>query len=454
VQHLLRQQFFNQNQFLLDYHSASQLGSILLLWVTQMPLALGLILLFLLIISACLSGAEVAFFSLTPKEVNKLKTKTDGAYKRIARLLEDPKTLLASLLICNSFVNIGIIIVSNFLIDSLMPPLVIPIIEFLIKVVVVTALLVLFAEVLPKVWAKQDNIRFAYSVAWLVDGVSTVFGGMSRWMVGISDRFEKRLGHKSQSASIEELGHAIDITTGGDTTDEEKNILKGIIKFGNISVKQIMRSRLDVSGIENDISFSELRQKVTELHYSRIPVFRETMDEVVGIVFTKDLLPHLEKGDDFEWQKLIRQPFFVHEQKPIEDLLKDFQAKRSHFAVVVDEFGGTSGIVTLEDVMEEVIGDIKDEFDEDESGVKKVDDNTFIFDGKTNINDACRFMALGSETFELVRGGADSLAGLVLEIKGDIPKVGEVIQQGDFEFTVLNIERNRLEKIKVIIKRN
>ncbi len=420
----------------------------------QLPVLLGVLLLFLLAISACVSGAEVAFFSLSLKEINKLKTKPDIAYRRIVRLLDKPKVLLASLLICNSFVNIGIIIISNALIEGMLPPAVnmYPFVGFFVKVVIVTVLLVLVVEVLPKVWAAQDNIRFAYSVAWLVEGVSKLFGGMSRWMVGFSDRFENYLGHKTQAASLEEFAHAIDITTNNDSSEDQRNILKGVIKFGNINVKQIMKSRLDVSGINEETNFGELKRQVTDLHYSRLPVFRETMDELVGMIFTKDLLPHLGEADDFDWKKLMRQPYFVHEQKPIEDLLKEFQSKRIHFAVVVDEFGGTSGVVTLEDIMEEVIGDIKDEFDEDEGGAKKLDDSTYIFDGKTMINDVCKMMHLSGDTFDAVRGESDSLAGLVLEIAGDIPKMGAIILQGDFEFTVMSINKNRLERIKLAIK--
>ena len=412
------------------------------------------LLIILLLISFFVSGAEVAFFSLSYKDVNMLKTKQQPGYKRIVDLLEEPKTLLASLLIANSFVNIAIIIISNFVIEGLFefqPELLW--VEFLIKVLAVTFLLVLFGEVMPKVMATQNNIRFAKDAGALVETISYLFKGLSERLVQTSDFIEKRLAKKSgNSYSLEELDHAIDITTDSEASQKEKNILKGIVKFSNITAKQVMKARLDVSGIELSTTFAELIKKVEELHYSRLPVYKEDLDEVVGIIHTKDLLPHLNKPDDFEWQTLMRPPFFIHEQKMIEDLLQEFQAKRIHFAVVVDEFGGTSGIVTLEDIMEEIIGDIKDEFDEEDVDYNKVDDFNYIFDGKIMIHDVCRIMELPMETFDEVRGESESLAGLVLELAGEIPSRNEVVSSGDFEFTVLEIAKNRLQKIKVTIK--
>ncbi|WP_207491452.1 gliding motility-associated protein GldE [Aridibaculum aurantiacum] len=412
------------------------------------------LLLFFLVISFFVSGAEVAFFSLTYKDVNMLKTKQQRSYKRIVDLLEQPKTLLASLLIANSFVNIAIIIISNFVIDEM-----IPLnnqlwwVEFLIKVVTVTFLLVLFGEVMPKVMATQNNIRFAKDAGPLVETISYLFRGFSKRLVFTSDFIERKLAKKSSSSySLEELDHAIDITSETEASAKEKNILKGIVKFGNISAKQVMKARLDVSGLEYDTTFGDLVKKVEELHYSRLPVFKEDMDEVVGMIHTKDLLPFLDKPDDFDWHPIMRPPYFIHEQKMIEDLLKDFQTKRIHFAIVVDEFGGTSGIVTLEDIMEEIIGDIKDEFDEEDIAHVKIDEHNYIFEGKTMINDVCRLMELPSETFDEVRGESESLAGLVLELAGDIPHRDQVITSGDFLFTVMEVEKNRLQKIKVTIQ--
>lgn len=416
---------------------------------------LVMILLMLLFLSFVLSGSEVAFFSLTYKDINVLKSKQQPAYKRIVDLLEAPKTLLASLLIANSFINIAIIIISNLLLDDMFnfEKFNVGWLEFIIKVLAVSFLLVLFGEVMPKVLATQNNIRFAKDFGGVVQAVSYMFAGMSKGLVKYSDIIERKLAKKSGSAySLEELDHAIDLTTSETASESEKNILKGIVKFRNIFVKQIMKTRMDVSGVEHGTPFNELIAMISDLNYSRFPVYKEDLDEVVGMIHTKDLLPHLQEGDAFNWHHLMRTPYFVHEQKPIEDLLQEFQQKRIHFAVVVDEFGGTSGIVTLEDILEEVIGEIKDEFDEEDSGYKKIDDNNYIFEGRTMIHDVCKVMDLPADTFDEVKGESDSLAGLVLEIAGDIPKTAAVITTGDFEFTVLEIEKNRIQKIKVFIK--
>lgn len=417
---------------------------------------LVMILFVLLFLSFVLSGSEVAFFSLTYKDINNLKSKQIPSYKRIVDLLEQPKTLLASLLIANSFINISIIIISNWLIDNMFnfEQFNAVWVEFLIKVLAVSFLLVLFGEVMPKVLATQNNIRFAKDFGGVVQAVAYLFAGMSKWLVKYSDIIEKKLASKSGSAySLEELDHAIDLTTNETASESEKNILKGIVKFSNISVKQIMKTRMDVHGVEYGTSFGELVSMVSDLNYSRLPVYKEDLDEVLGMIHTKDLLPHLNEHNDFNWHTLMRPPFFVHEQKPIEDLLQEFQQKRIHFAVVVDEFGGTSGIVTLEDILEEVIGEIKDEFDEEETGFKKIDDNNYIFEGRMMIHDVCKIMDIPAETFDEVKGESDSLAGLVLEIAGDIPRAGQILLSGDFEFAVLEVEKNRIQKIKLTIKR-
>jgi putative hemolysin len=287
----------------------------------------------------------------------------------------------------------------------------------------------------------------------LVETVSYLFRGLSRQLVSTSDFIEKKLAKKTNSAySLEELDHAIDITTNNEASIKEKNILKGIVKFSNITAKQVMKARLDVSGVEYNTSFGDLVKRVEDLHYSRLPVYREDLDDVVGIIHTKDLLPFLDQPADFDWHSLMRNAYYIHEQKMIEDLLQEFQAKRIHFAVVVDEFGGTSGIVTLEDIMEEIIGDIHDEFDEEEIEYSKIDEFNYMFDGKVMIHDVCKAMELPMETFDAVKGDSETLAGLVLEIAGEIPAGNEVIASGDFEFTVLEIEKNRLQKIKVTIK--
>lgn len=445
----------------MDYHSVIEnipvgvTAAILAILNAQAVTIMIVSLILLLSLSFCLSGAEVAFFSLTYKDINMLKTKNHPSAKRILHLLNNPKTLLASMLIANSIVNISIILLTNFLIDTISPDLSkIYWLTFAIKVVSVTFLLVLFGEVMPKVMATQHNLMFAYNpvILTVIEFFNYLFRRMSLWLVSYSDAIENKLGPKDAAAySLEQIDHAIDLTVDENTTDEEKNILKGIVKFGNITVKQIMKTRLDVSGIEHGLSFKQVKEKVEELHYSRLPVYKITLDEIKGILHTKDLLPHLHEAENFDWHHLIRQPYFVHEQKLIDDLLQEFQQKRIHFAVVVDEFGGTSGIVTLEDIMEEVIGDIKDEFDEEESGNKKLDDFNYLFEGKTMIHDVCKAMDLPLDTFDKVRGESDSLAGLVLEIAGEFPKNNEMLKAGDFDFTVLEINKNRIQKVKVTV---
>ncbi|HTL10740.1 MAG TPA: gliding motility-associated protein GldE [Chitinophagaceae bacterium] len=426
-----------------------------LLWLagtSQGITLLVVLILFLLLVSFFVSGAEVAFFSLSYKDVNMLKTKQDAGWKRIVSLLEDPKTLLASLLIASTFINIAIIILSNFLIDEMLELQAALWIAAILKVIIISFFLVLFGKVLPKVWASQNNLRFAYNASYIVEIIHYLFRRISTWMVSVSDSIEHFLGKKASSYSLEELDSAIDITASTDASEKEKSILKGIVKFGNITVKQVMTTRLDVCGVNQQISFHELIKKVADLHYSRLPVYKENLDEVTGIIHTKDILPHLNDGNDFRWLELLRQPYFVHEQKLIEDLLQEFQAKRIHFAVVVDEFGGTSGIVTMEDILEEITGDIKDEFDDEESGESKIDDYNYIFEGRTMINDVCKVMDLPVDTFERVRGDSDSLAGLILEIAGHFPAVNDTVTSGDFDFTILELDRNRIKKVKIAVK--
>ena len=416
---------------------------------------LVMILIVLLFLSFVLSGSEVAFFSLTFKDINNLKSKQLPPYKRIVDLLEEPKVLLASLLIANSFINISIIIISNLLIDDMFnfEQLDAVWVEFLIKVIAVSFLLVLFGEVMPKVLATQNNIRFAKDFGGIVQVVSYACAGLSKRLVKYSDIIERKLANRPNGAySLRELDHAIDLTTQNTASENEKNILKGIVKFGNITVKQIMKTRVDVHGVDHDISFGELITTVRDLHYSRLPVYKENLDNVAGMIHTKDLIPFLHEPDDFHWHGLMRAPYFVHEQKFIEDLLKEFQLKRIHFAIVVDEFGGTSGIVTLEDILEEVIGEIKDEFDEEETGYRKLDDHNYTFEGRMMIHDVCKIMDLPTDTFDQVKGENDSLAGLVLELAGEIPAPLKVLSSGDFEFTVLEVAKNRIEKIKLTIK--
>ncbi len=410
-----------------------------------------LLLVFLLFVSFCVSGAEVAYFSLTFKDINFLKTKNQRGYKRIVALLEQPKILQGSLLIANTVSNLSIIIIGNHFLNQLLP-MAGSLGLFAAKAGIMIIVILLISEILPKTMAAQNNIRFAKDVSWLVDGVHLLFRRLSIILAGFSENIEKKIGQKTHSASLEELNHAIDLTTEEEASQDEKNILKGIIKFGNITVKQVMRTRLDVTGIPYQHSFAELKEKMVEYHYSRLPVYEGSLDTIKGIIYSKDLLEHLHKPDDFDWHPLMRKPFFVHEQKFIEDLMKEFQQDRIHFAIVADEFGGTSGIISMEDILEEVIGEIKDEFDEEETGHSKLDDMNFIFEGKTMLNDVCKFMSLSPDTFDEVKGESDSLAGLILEVSGEIPEEGAVITVGDFAFTIEELQKNRIERVKITIE--
>jgi len=415
-----------------------------------------ILLLVLLLLTFTISGAEVAIFSLNDKDINMLKTKQHPAAKRIINFLEEPKEVFASLLIAGIFINISIIVLTNFLISQFISFVHIHfILELLSKVLVITFVLVFFGEILPKVWATQNNLRFAYASAIVVEAVHLFLRRISKWAVSFADTIGRKLGaNKSEAISIQELDEAIDIKTDEEASQEEKNIMKGIVKFGTITVKQIMRSRLEVNGINYTSSFDEVIRKVEELHYSRLPVYKISMDEVVGIINTKDLVPSLQQPGDFDWHGLMRQPYFVPESKLISDLLRDFQGRHTHFAVVVDEFGGTSGIVTMEDIMEEVIGDIRDEFDEEESQDRKIDDNNYLFEGKTMIHDVCKIMQLPMDVFDEVRGESESIGGLVLELAGEFPKVNDVVSSGDFNFTVLEADSVRIKMVKVTVNQN
>jgi gliding motility-associated protein GldE len=444
----------------LESHSAVsflwiRFSHILLAANTQGTTLLVLLLIGLLLLSFTIAGAEVALFSLNNKDVNVLKTKQHPAARRIINLLEEPKEVFASLLITSIFVNISIIILSNFLISQFISfGNLHYALELLLKVLVIAFILVFFGEILPKVWATQNNLRFAYASAVVVEGVHLLLRRISKWIVSVADVIGKKVGaDKSEAISIKELDEAIDIKTDEEASPEEKSIMKSIVKFGSISVKQIMRSRLEVTGIDSASSFAQLVKKVQDLHYSRLPVYKGSLDEVIGIINTKDLIPHINQADHFDWRPLMRTPFFVPESKLIADMLRDFQTKHVHFAIVVDEFGGTSGIVTMEDVMEEVIGDIRDEFDEEENQNRKLDDANFIFEGKTMIHDMCKTMRLPMDAFDKERGESESVGGLVLELAGEFPAVNDVIKSGSFDFTVLEVDRNRIQLVKVTMNR-
>ena len=419
----------------------------------QATTILAIVVLFLLILSFVLSGSEVAFFSLTFKDINILKTKQDLSWKRIVSLLEEPKTLLASMLIANSIINIAIIILANFLIDEMvLLKQDFWLFEFLIKVILIGFVMLLFGEIMPKIWATQNNLQFAYYTSGVIELIHLLFRRVGGWAVQRSEGLERALGGSKSALSPQQLERQIDQVTKNDASDEERNILKGLLDFGSITVKQVMRTRLEVCGVPYDINFSGLKRKVDELHYSRLPVYKTSLDDLAGMIHTRDLIAWLGQPDEFDWHTLLRPAYFVHEHKLIENLMSEFQSKRIHFAVVVDEFGGTSGIVTLEDILEEVIGDIRDEFDDEELGSRRLEDGGYLFEGRTMLNDVCKIMDLPADTFDKVKGESDSLAGLILELSGDIPKKGDIVPCGDFEFTILDADNSRIKKVKVTIK--
>lgn len=413
-----------------------------------------IVIVILIFFSALISGSEVAFFSLNPGQLNNIASKESKLGKIILSLLERPKRLLATILIANNFVNVGIVILSAFVTSELFDFNNFPVIGFIIKVLVIALILLLFGEIMPKIYATQKPISFAFLMARPLYGLSKVFYPLNSLLVRTTKIIDKKVASKSQSISMSDLSEAIDITVDDDAPDEETKILKGIVKFTDIEVKEIMKSRVDVTAIDKGANFKELMKIVVDSGYSRIPVFEETFDNIKGILYVKDLLPHLNRKDNFDWFGLLRAAFFIPENKKINDLLQEFQEKKIHLAIVVDEYGGTSGIITLEDIIEEIVGEITDEFDspDDEIGYSKLDDSSYIFEGKTSINDFCKIIGIDDNVFDEVKGDSDSLAGIILELQGEIPKKNTSITYLNFNFKVLTVDNRRIKKIKIIIR--
>lgn len=412
----------------------------------------------LLLGSAMVSGSEVAFFSLGQSRLNELNGQ-DKKVKRLLYLLERPRLLLATILIANNLFNIAIIILSAFVLNLWLgfggpESEVSPVLEFAIGVLLVTFLLVLFGEVIPKVYANYHNVNFALSMSGPLLFMRNIFQPLAMVLVNSTRVLEKRLSqHQNMQVTREEVDHAIELATDANTTPEEKEILKGIVKFGDITVKQIMHPRMDIVAIEVEEPFSEVFKIVLESGFSRIPVYQDNLDQIDGILYAKDLLKYLDEPDTFEWQKLIRRVFYVPETKKIEHLLKEFQHKHIHLAIAVDEYGGTSGIVTLEDIMEEIIGEIKDEYDiQEELEYEKINDGEYIFEGKTLINDLCKVMNIKSDYFDEVKGDADSLAGMLLELFQKMPEQGETADYNNFSFEVLSVTKKRIQQVKVMLQ--
>ena len=403
---------------------------------------------FLIICSALISGSEVAFFSIDPKKWNKKEERI--SYKLIGKLLEKPNKLLATILIANNFVNVGIIILSTYITSSVFDFESAPILKFVIQVVAVTFLLLMLGELIPKVFANQNPLKFARIMARPLMFLNKLFYPLSSVLVHSTSFIEKRFNSKGYNISVDDLSNVLDIAGENDTNIEEKRILRSIVEFGNIQVKEIMKSRVDVTAFSINTSFDEVKKEIIKSGYSRTPVYSESFDKIKGILYIKDLLPHLDTTD-FEWKTILRSPFFVPEGKMIDDLMREFQQKKIHLAIVVDEYGGTSGIVTLEDIIEEIVGDINDEFDDDGVKFSKLDSQNYIFEGKTSINDALKILNLEFDYFDEIKGESDSLAGLILEMKGNIPDIGEVLKFNHLTFKIESVDKRRIKRVKITI---
>ena len=419
----------------------------------QGPLLIQFILLVLLLItSGLVSGAEVAFFSLTKDQLDSEEEKKSRQMDIIQKMLQNPKRLLATILITNNFINIAIVLLFASLGENLFSQIENPLIVLLIEIGVITFLILFFGEILPKVYANRNAVTFSKAVAFPIYTIDRYFLFFLTIPMSKITRFmESRLAQKNNEFSIDKLSQALELTSEEETTKEEHKILQGIVNFGNTETKQVMCPRIDVFALSEDMDIEIIVPLILEKGFSRVPVYAENMDSVVGILYTKDLLPHLEQSN-FKWQKLLKPVFYVPENKKLDDLLKEFQQKKIHLAVVVDEYGGTSGVITLEDVIEEIVGDISDEFDDDELIYSKLDDFTFVFDSKINLKDFYKVIHLEEEEiFEKAKGESESIAGFVLEIAQAFPKVGQIIQFEGYQFVIESVDRKRIKRIKVIL---
>lgn len=417
---------------------------------TEAFLGLGVMLL-LLFFSAMVSGSEIAFFSLTHNHIEYLRKGEKKIHRKTLALLERPNTLLATILIANNVINIAIIILSTMVFRAFFTLEIPGVLAFILQVALVTFLILLFAEVLPKIYASRYPQRFSEKMTAPLLVLRKIFQPLSNMLVKSTKLIDKRMEKKRPKISMHELSHALEITSDEGTTEEDKQLLRGIVRFGNIYVREIMKSRVDTVAVEYNTPFSRLIEVIRDAGYSRIPVYRNNFDNVEGILYIKDLLPYLDKGTDFQWQKLIRNVFFVPESKRINDLLKEFQEKKIHLAIVVDEYGGTSGLITMEDILEEIVGEINDEFDMEQAIYSKLDNNTFVFEGKTLLKDFCKITGVEDDIFNEARGEADTLAGLILEIEQEIPFKGAKIKAGIFEFEIESVDKRRIKRIKVSI---
>jgi gliding motility-associated protein GldE len=410
-----------------------------------------LVIVFLLLLSALISGSEVAYFSLSPNEKHKIFNTSGKKNTYIKKNLESPEQLLATILVANNFVNVGIVILSSFTVDSLIDFTNEPILGFIVQVIVISFVILLVGEIIPKVYSTHHALKFARFIAVPMYYTIKIFKPVNSILIFSTSFINNRIHAYNSHISVDELSQALELTSKTELK-EDTDILKGIVKFGNKSVVEIMRSRVDVVSIDINSGFSKVMTLITETGFSRIPVFSETFDNIKGILYIKDLLPHVHKGASFRWQSIIRPPFYVPETKKIDDLLEEFQKNKVHMAIVVDEYGGTSGIVTLEDVLEEIVGEITDEFDEEEKFYTKISENKYLFDGKTLLNDFYKVISIEEGVFDDVKGEADTLAGLILELKGEIPAKNDTITCKNYVFSIEAVDNRRIKQIKVEIK--
>ena len=426
--------------------------SFLFAYTLDTNLVFGFIAIFaLLFCSALVSGAEVALFSLSQKDIDDTLQEHPSKGKIISDLLEKPKKLLATLLVANNFINIGVVILFSFIGQNLFSAITLPVLKFIVEVILVTFLILLFGEVLPKVYASRNNIKFAKWVAYPIAVLDKVLSPISLPMRKVTIYLHNKLGKQKTNFSVDQLSQALELTDSDESSSEEQKILEGIVSFGNTDAKQVMSPRMDIFALEIEESFQTIYSKIVEKGFSRIPVYRDNIDQIEGVLFVKDLLRHIDK-EDFDWKTLIREPFFIPENKKIDNLLKDFQNMKSHLAIVVDEYGGTSGLVSLEDIIEEIVGDISDEFDGDNVNFSKIDDKNYLFEGKTNLKDFYRVLDVDEELFESTKGEAETLAGFILEILGNFPQKDQKITFENYTFTIESVDKKRVKQIKVTLE--
>ena len=423
--------------------------------VTVYPPSVGAIIaitlaVLLLFASGFVSASEIAFFSLSPNDLSEIEEEEHSSDKRIMALLDDSERLLATILISNNFVNVTIIMLCNYFFAEVVVFGGSVIVEFLVITVILTFLLLLFGEIMPKIYSAQHTLKFCRFAAPVIMVLKKVFSPLSSLLVRSTVIVNKCVAKRNYNISVDDLSQALELTDKTEIS-EESNILEGIIRFGGETAKEVMTPRLDMVDLDVSSSFKEVLDCVVENGYSRVPVYEDSRDNIKGVLYIKDLLPHLKKDESFQWQKLIRPAYFVPETKMIDDLLRDFQANKIHIAIVVDEFGGTSGIVTMEDIIEEIVGEINDEYDEEERSYVKINDHTYVFEAKTLLSDFYKIVKIDSDSFEDVEGDADTLAGLLLEIKGEFPKLHEKLEYGHYLFEVLEMDARRILKVKVII---